>query len=282
MVGVLALAIDERRAVRDGELERPELRSVAAREVDLAQRATGQRVPGLGRRRDRRAETLLVAGRPVRRRSRCARGLANLRRRRRRHHRQRQHRSERREPPPLQHFRAHAPPSAGGRPDSQLPAAPIRTRARVRHSMSRRGEWFARRCNPRCSSLGGAGIDRKITTPVSHPRARPYGHCATRQLRVRLGLRARVRGASLHVQRARFHRARGAGGDQARLRGRPARRRRARGPREPRGQRRGHERTPSSASTSTSAGSTSTGPQTARSCTGSAGSSSAAPGSTSA
>ena len=137
VVGVLALAIDERRAVRDGELERPELRRVAAREVDLAQRAVGERVPGLGPRRDGRTETLLVAGRPVRRRSRCARGLAKLRHRRRRGHRQRQHRSERREPPRLQRVRAHVPSLGRGTPDARLPDGPIRTRARRRDTLPR-------------------------------------------------------------------------------------------------------------------------------------------------
>ena len=130
VVGVLALAIDERRAVGDGELERAQLRGVATREVDLAQRAVGQRVPGLGPRRDRRTEPLLVAGRPVRRRSRRARGLAGLRSRRRRRQRQRQHCSERREPAPLQHSRAHCPSLGRRLSDRRLPGAPIRTRAR--------------------------------------------------------------------------------------------------------------------------------------------------------
>ena len=104
-----------------------------------------------------------------------------------------------------------------------------------------------------------------------------------RQLRLRRGLRPRVRRAALHVQRARLRRALRAGRAQARLRRRPARGARARGPRQPRRQRRDpRARLRAWASTSTTAGPSSSAPPTARSCTGCAGSSSAPPGSTSA
>ena len=71
------------------------------------------------------------------------------------------------------------------------------------------------------------------------PGPRSYGSDSPRQLRLRPGLRPRIRGASLHVQRARLLRARRAGRAQARLRRPPARGDRARGPREPHRQRRG-------------------------------------------
>src|SRR4051812_27662131 len=45
MVGVLAFAVDERTAVRDRELERAYIGAIAAREIDLAQRAVRERVP---------------------------------------------------------------------------------------------------------------------------------------------------------------------------------------------------------------------------------------------
>src|SRR3954451_20058074 len=63
-------------------------------------------------------------------------------------------------------------------------------------------------------------------------------HPATRQLPLRRGLRPGVRRASLHLQRAGLFRALRAGGREARLRRRAARRPRARGPRQPRRQRR--------------------------------------------
>ena len=66
---VLALAVHERTAVGDGELQRANIRGVAAGVVHLAHRAVRQRVPDLRVAANRSAQALLVAGRPVRRRA---------------------------------------------------------------------------------------------------------------------------------------------------------------------------------------------------------------------
>ena len=107
---------------------------------------------------------------------------------------------------------------------------------------------------PRCNvqhpvqRLSGAGLAPRMPTA-------PWTRLSDAATTTRGGLRARVRGAALHLQRARFQRALRAGRAEARLRQRPPRRDRARRPRQPRRQRRdpgpGLRR---SASTSTTAG----------------------------
>ena len=135
---------------------------------------------------------------------------------------------------------------------------------------------------------GGAGNRPKMPTPrPGHRRPerglRPHGHPTARQLRLRRGLRPRVRRAALHVQRARLRRALRAGRAPAGLRRRPARGPRARGPRQPRRQRRDPRGRlgPGRARQRLLARARRARP-TARSSTGCAGSSSARPGSTSA
>ncbi len=77
-----------------------------------------------------------------------------------------------------------------------------------------------------------AGTDGARTPTTAH------GNSATRKLRLRRGLRPRIRRASLHLQRGGLLRALRAGGAEARLRRRPPRRGGARRPRQPRRQRR--------------------------------------------
>ena len=81
-------------------------------------------------------------------------------------------------------------------------------------------------------TTSGAAVHLGATTDSHDERRTP------RQLRLRRGLRPRIRGAPLHLQRARLPRALRAGREQARLRLRPPRRPRARGPRDAQRQRR--------------------------------------------
>ena len=76
MDGVGDLAVHEGGAVGDGEVERAHIGGVAARVIDFAQRAVGQRVPDFGVRACGGAEALLVAGGPVRRAAGPAGGLS--------------------------------------------------------------------------------------------------------------------------------------------------------------------------------------------------------------
>src|SRR3954453_18892356 len=75
-------------------------------------------------------------------------------------------------------------------------------------------------------------------TKVSGGVSLAHGYDPPRQLRLRRGLRPRVRRTALHLQRARLRRALRAGGAEARLRLPPPRRARGGGPRQPRRQRR--------------------------------------------
>ena len=175
-----------------------------------------------------------------------------------------------------------APPPRRPRPSRRAVASPIPDEAPVTTAYLSL-QPFCHCIPPR------AGVGRNMETllaPRTGALAHRYGralHKETGQLRVRRRLRPRVRRAAVHVQRGRLPPARGAGGGQARLRRARAERGRARRPRQP-GRQRRDPRAPSprSASTSTRAGRSSSARPTARSCTGCADWSSAAPGSTSA
>ena len=124
-----------------------------------------------------------------------------------------------------------------------------------------------------------------MPTPRRGPRggATHHGYDPPRQLRLRRGLRPRVRRASLHLQRARLHasaasRPRSSSASSPAASTSTSSRTSSTSPSTARSTTRPRR----SASTSTTAGPSSSAPPTARSCTGCAAWSSAAPGSTSA
>ena len=76
VLGVLALAVGERAAVRDDQLQVARRRRAEVGVVDLGQLAVVQRVPDLAAQAGRRPEPVLVALGPQRRLARRARGVA--------------------------------------------------------------------------------------------------------------------------------------------------------------------------------------------------------------
>ena len=106
-----------------------------------------------------------------------------------------------------------------------------------RRPASRNGDASRRRVSPGFGRIPPPSGNQPFLS-THYLRHQRHGQDTPRKLQLGRGLRPRIRGAALHLQRGRLRRALRAGGAEAGVRGRQARGGRAGRPRQPRGQRR--------------------------------------------